>query len=302
MVDGENLGTALRRWRDRLSPLDVGLAARAGRRTAGLRREELADLAGLSVDYVVRLEQGRARHPSAQVVGTLARALQLSPDERDHAHRLAGLLPPADEVVSHLVPAGVQRVLARLVDLPVGVFAADCTLLTWTPSWAALIGDPGDLPLERRNLVRAVFGGGEGEAGGLAGWPVRGADDGMPAALVSDLREALARYPRDEGLLALTREMSRTSPEFRRLCREGTVGRHVSARKTVEHPDVGDVTCDCDVLTVPGSDVRIVVYSAPAGSPDAERLEFLRVAGNRPPATSPGTSPGTSPAASPAAS
>ncbi|WP_432493625.1 helix-turn-helix domain-containing protein [Kineococcus gypseus] len=293
MVDGENLGTALRRWRDRLSPVDVGLPARPGRRAAGLRREELADLAGLSVDYVVRLEQGRARNPSAQVVGTLARALQLSPDERDHAHRLAGLLPPADGVVSHLVPAGVQRMLARLVDLPVGVFAADWTLLTWTPSWAALIGDPGDLPLERRNLVRAVFGGGGGVAGGLASWPVRHADVGMPAALVSDLREALARYPRDAGLVALAEELGRTSADFRRLCREGTVGRHVSARKTIEHPVVGDVTCDCDVLTAPGSDVRLVLYSAAAGSPDAEKLEFLRVTGGRPaaPTTAPSAAP-----------
>ncbi|WP_432498656.1 helix-turn-helix domain-containing protein [Kineococcus auxinigenes] len=291
MVEGENLGTALRRWRDRLSPLDVGLPARARRRAAGLRREELADLAGLSVDYVVRLEQGRAVNPSAQVVATLARALQLSPAERDHAHRLAGLLPPADGVVSHLVPAGVQRMLARLVDLPVGVFAADWTLLTWTPSWAALIGDPGDLPLEQRNLVRAVFG---GEDGGLASWPVRHADVGMPAALVSDLREALARYPRDEGLVALTEEVSRTSPEFRRLCREGTVGRHVSARKTIEHPVVGDVTCDCDVLTAPGSDVRLVLYSAAAGSPDAEKLEFLRVTGGRP-AAAPAAAPPATP-------
>lgn len=94
VVEGENLGTALRRWRDRLTPEAVGLPHRAKRRAAGLRREELADLAGLSVDYVVRLEQGRATNPSAQVVATLARALHLSREERDHAYRLSGLLPP----------------------------------------------------------------------------------------------------------------------------------------------------------------------------------------------------------------
>ncbi|WP_432544105.1 helix-turn-helix domain-containing protein [Kineococcus sp. SYSU DK002] len=270
----EDLGTALRRWRDRLSPLDVGLSARAGRRAAGLRREELADLAGLSVDYVVRLEQGRATNPSAQVVAALCRALQLDPAERDHAHRLAGLLPPADGVVSDHVPAGIQRMVARLREFPVGVFSADWRLLSWTPSWAALIGDPSGLAEEQRSLVRAVF---TGVPARLSRWPVRHADPGMPAALVADLRTALADHPRDRRLAGLVEELRRDSAEFSRLWDTGAVGRHVSARKTIEHPDVGDVTCDCDVLTAPGSDVRLVVYTAPAGSVDEEKLEFLRV-------------------------
>jgi len=272
----ENLGAALRRWRDRLSPRDVGLPVRSGRRAAGLRREELADLAGLSVDYVVRLEQGRATSPSAQVVGTLARALQLQPAERDHAYRLAGLLPPATGTVSTHVPAGVQRMLARLDDFPVGVFSADWTLLMWTPSWAALIGDPGERRPEQLNLLRAVFT--EGPSG-LASWPVRHDDDGaLPSALVADLRSALVDHPRDAGLAALVDELCTTSAHFARLWNQGAVGRHISARKTVEHPLVGDITCDCDVLTVPGSSLRIVVYTVATGSPDAEKLEFLRVA------------------------
>ena len=271
----ETLGTSLRRWRDRLSPRDVGLPEQTGRRAAGLRREELATLAGLSVDYLVRLEQGRATNPSAQVVATLARALQLQPAERDHAHRLAGLLPPARGTVSTHVPAGVQRVLARLDDFPVGVFSADWTLLTWTPSWAALIGDPGERRPEQRNLVRAVFT--EGPSG-LASWPVRhDDDDALPGALVADLRGALVDHPRDPGLAALVGELRASSAHFARLWDQGAVGVHVSARKTVEHPQVGDVTCDCDVLTVPGSSLRIVLYTVAAGSPDAEKLEFLRV-------------------------
>ena len=270
----ETLGTALRRWRDRLSPHDVGLPERSGRRAAGLRREELADLAGLSVDYVVRLEQGRATNPSAQVVATLARALQLQPDERDHAYRLAGLLPPRKGTVSHHVPAGVQRILARLGDLAVGVFSADWTLLTWTPSWAVLIGDPSERTTEQRNLVRAVFTEG---TDGLASWPVRHDGDELQRALVADLRGALVDYPRDRGLAALVAELRTVSPIFTRLWDEGAVGRHVSARKTIEHPEVGDITCDCDVLTVPGSDLRLVVYTVATGSRDAEKLEFLRV-------------------------
>ncbi|MFF4036325.1 helix-turn-helix transcriptional regulator [Streptomyces sviceus] len=270
----ETLGTALRRWRDRLSPADVGRPSRPGRRAAGLRREELADLAGLSVDYVVRLEQGRATSPSAQVVASLARALQLQPVERDYAYRLAGLLPPQEGMISTHVPAGVQRMLARLGEYPVGVFSADWTLLSWTPSWAALLGDPGARTPVERNLVRAVFATGPS---GLASWPVLQDGDTLSTALVADLRTALVTYPRDRGLIDLVEELRSVSAEFARLWDEGAVGPHVSARKTVVHPQVGEVTCDCDVLTVPGCDIRLVVYTVAAGSADAEKLEFLRV-------------------------
>lgn len=270
----EILGTALRRWRDRLSPVDIGRTARPGRRATGLRREELAELAGLSVDYVVRLEQGRATNPSAQVVASLARALQLKPEERDYAYRLAGLLPPHEGTISTHVPAGVQRMLARLGEFPVGVFSADWTLLSWTPPWAALLGDPGGRTHAERNLVRAVFAAGPGK---LATWPVQHDGDALNSALVADLRAALVTYPHDRGLVELVQELRSTSAEFARLWDEGAVGPHVSARKTIVHPQVGEVTCDCDVLTVPGCDVRLVVYTVAAGSADAEKLEFLRV-------------------------
>ncbi|GAA3784576.1 helix-turn-helix transcriptional regulator [Streptomyces phyllanthi] len=281
----ETLGKALHRWRDRLSPLDVGRTSRPGRRAVGLRREELAELAGLSVDYVVRLEQGRAKSPSAQVVASLARALQLQPMERDHAYRLAGLLPPQEGTISTHVPAGVQRMVARLGEFPTGVFSADWTLLSWTPAWAVLMGDPGTRTHVERNLVRAVFAAGHGR---LAAWPVLQDDNALKPALVSDLRTALVNYPRDRAFIDLVEELRSTSAEFTRLWDEGTVGPHASARKTVVHPQVGEVICDCDVLTVPGCDIRLVVYTVAAGSADAEKLEFLRVAnGLRADGTSP---------------
>lgn len=138
-------GALLRTWRDRLSPADAGFTAAGSRRAPGLRREELAQLAGLSVDYVLRLEQGRAKNPSAQVVGALARALQLSRAERDQLYRGAGLLPSRDGTVSTHVPPGIQRLAARLSDIPVGVFAADWTLVWWNTMWTALHGDPAAL-------------------------------------------------------------------------------------------------------------------------------------------------------------
>ncbi len=240
----------------------------------GLRREELAELAGLSVDYVVRLEQGRATSPSAQVVASLARALQLQPAERDYAYRLAGLLPPHEGTISTHVPAGVQRMLARLGEFPVGVFSADWTLLSWTPAWAALLGDPSARTPTERSLVRSVFATGPS---GLAAWPVIQEGDTLKATLVADLRTALVDYPHDRGLADLVEELRSASAEFTRLWDEGAVGVHVSARKTIVHPQVGEVTCDCDVLTVPGCDVRLIVYTVAAGSADAEKLEFLRV-------------------------
>lgn len=149
-------GELLHGWRDRLSPVDVGFAATSGRRAPGLRREELAQLAGLSVDYVLRLEQGRAKNPSAQVVGSLARALQLSRGERDQLYRSAGLLPPQDGTISAHVPASIQRLAVRLGDVPIGVFTADWTLVWWNAMWCALNGDPSAIPVEQRNLARAL--------------------------------------------------------------------------------------------------------------------------------------------------
>ncbi len=120
------LGAMIRTWRDRLPPSAAALPSGRSRRAVGLRREELAELAGVSVDYVVRLEQGRSTTPSASVVAALARALQLTTAERDHLYRLARLAPPADDAISDHIPPGVQRVLSRLGDVAVGVFAADC--------------------------------------------------------------------------------------------------------------------------------------------------------------------------------
>ncbi|MEV0052806.1 helix-turn-helix domain-containing protein [Saccharopolyspora shandongensis] len=157
-------GRLLHPWRDRLSPADAGFPVTVGRRAPGLRREELAQLAGLSVDYVLRLEQGRAKNPSAQVVGALARALQLSRAERDQLYRVAGLLPPQDGTISTHVSPGIQRLAARLGDVPIGVFTADWTLVWWNSMWSALHGDPAELPAAERNLARALFGDGPARA------------------------------------------------------------------------------------------------------------------------------------------
>jgi transcriptional regulator with XRE-family HTH domain len=278
-VDETGLGPTIRAWRDRLAPGDVGLPAGRSRRASGLRREELAELAGISVDYLVRLEQGRAATPSAQVVSSLGRALRLTGDEREHLYRLAGLEPPRDGRVSDHIPPGVQRVLTRLGESPAGVFAADWRLIWWNRGWAALVGDPSPVAPEDRNLVQSRFPA-EADRGRLTARPVISENrEATDRALVADLRRASARYPDDPRLHSLIRRRLEGNPHFAELWHAGTVGRHVEDRKTVRHPGVGEITLDCDVLSYSGSDLKIVIYSAVPGSEDESKLGLVLLTG-----------------------
>ncbi|MET7451507.1 helix-turn-helix transcriptional regulator [Streptomyces sp. NPDC005574] len=276
---GTGLGAMIRTWRDRLPPSAAALPVAHGRRAAGLRREELAELAGVSVDYVVRLEQGRSTTPSASVVASLARALQLSTAERDHLYRLARLVPPADGAISDHLPPGVQRVLARLGDVAVAVFAADWQLVWWNHGWAALLGDPAASPPRLRNFARDRFLTDGGPAH-LARWPVTEADrDATDAAVVSDLRRATGRFPHDTRLAGLVRELSAGSGRFTDLWATGAVAAHREDHKTIHHPSVGPVTVDCDILADGDAELKIVIMTAAPGSEDETRLRLTAVAG-----------------------
>ena len=274
------LGRSLRQWRDRISPAAVGLPANGQRRAAGLRREELALLAGLSADYIVRLEQGRATSPSAQVLTALARALRLSVDERDYLFRLAGQpVPSTGRINAHLTP-GVQRLLDRLSDCPVAVYDAGWTLLAWNAIWAALMGDASAVPPGRaRNLPWRHFvpGPGQGGYGRVVHTPEQTAK--LEVEMVADLRAALARFPHEPDLTALIRDLRRESTRFDELWLAGAVQARVSDQKLIVHPEVGELTVDCDILTVHGADLRIVAYTAEPGSEAAEKLALLRVLG-----------------------
>ncbi|MCL6673664.1 helix-turn-helix transcriptional regulator [Streptomyces panaciradicis] len=267
--DGVGLGATIRAWRERLSPSSVGLPSGPGRRAAGLRREELAERAGVSVDYVVRLEQGRATTPSAQVVASLANALHLSSAERDHLHRLAGLAAPDAGVVPDTIPPGVRRVVDRLGDVAVAVFAADWQMLWWNPGWAALLGDPALAPPGLRNFARERFPVGPDRVR-IALWPVL-VRDGHTSdlAVVSDLRRAAGRFPHDARLTELIQVLVTGNETFARLWASGTVGAHREDRKRVEHPVAGAVEVDCDVLTDGDSELKIVILSAASGAANA---------------------------------
>ncbi|KUL48272.1 XRE family transcriptional regulator [Streptomyces violaceusniger] len=269
-------GQAVRRWRDRVPPEAAGLPSGGQRRAVGLRREELAMLAGISVDYVTRLEQGRASHPSTQIVEALARALRLSGTERAHLFRLAGLAPPGPETVPAYITPSVQRLLDRLTGTPVAVSDASWTLLMANPPYVALRGDPSRWRGNERNGVWRHFVG--EDSGSRQTHEDRGE---FQAALVADLRTAAARYPADQRLRRLVAELRANSERFAELWDSGTVGHHEASRKTIDHPRVGTLTLDCDVLTVAGSDLRIVVYTAEPGTEDAERLALLTVLGTQ---------------------
>lgn len=278
-MSGTGLGATIRTWRDRLPPSAAGLPAGRTRRAAGLRREELAELAGVSVDYVVRLEQGRATTPSASVVAALARALQLTAGERDHLYRLAGLAPPADDAVGEHIPPGVRRVLTRLGDAAVAVFAADWRLVWWNRGWAALLGDPGAAPPRLRNFARDRFPVDAGPAR-LARCPVVERNPGaVDAAVVADLRRATGRFPHDPRLAGLIRELTAGNRRFAELWAAGAVAAHREDHKTIEHPEVGPVTVDCDVLTEADSELKIVIMTTAPGTPDETRLRLATITG-----------------------
>ncbi|WP_030674502.1 helix-turn-helix transcriptional regulator [Streptomyces cellulosae] len=270
------LGQALRRWRDRVSPGTAGLPTGGHRRAAGLRREELALLAGISVDYVTRLEQGRAANPSGQVVEALGRALRLSGEERAHLFRLAGLVPPGPETVPAYLTPSLQRLLDRLVDTPVGVSDAAMTLLLANPMYAALMGDASGLRGFERNGVWRNF---TGAPTRVRHTPQERRD--FETGMVAELRATAARYPADRQLQRLITELRASSERFAELWDAGVVGRLESSRKTIEHPHVGTLTLDCDVLRVAGSDLHLLVYTAEPGTEDAERLELLAVLGTQ---------------------
>lgn len=275
-MDGE-LGQLLRTWRDRIPPAAAGLSVHGRRRARGLRREELAGLAHLSVDYVTRLEQGRSGHPSPQVLSALATALRLSPAEEDHLFQLAGQQLPSRPAEPPRPTPGVQRMLERMPDLPVSVLDTSMTLVAWNPLWAALMGDPGPAYGRDRNLLWRHFTGRPGRV-------VRGDHDiaAFEAAAVADLRTTAARRPHDEDLRALIDDLIAVSQRFAGLWEERRVAVHTESRKTIDHPRVGRVTVDCDVLTVHGTDLRMIVYSASPDSPDADALTLLSLDLGRP--------------------
>ncbi|MGW4641016.1 helix-turn-helix transcriptional regulator [Sphaerisporangium sp. NPDC004334] len=273
-MDRPELADFLRHCRTRLTPAAVGLPHGARRRTPGLRREEVAQLAGMSTDHYTRLEQGRGSRPSRQMLAAVARALRLARDERDHLFHLAGEEPPRDRPTTEHVRPGLLLVLDRLTDTPAQVVNDRGDILAQNAMAKALHGDASARPEAERNIVWRYFT----DPSARELFPAE--DHGRAARVaVADLRATLARRPDDARLAGLVRGLRARSEEFAALWDAHDVAVRRSDVKRFLHAVVGPLELDCEVLLSPEHDQRLVVYTARPGSESHERLELLRVVG-----------------------
>ncbi|MER7970939.1 helix-turn-helix transcriptional regulator [Streptomyces sp. NPDC096080] len=277
-MDRRELAAFLRGRRERITPADVGLPAGPRRRTPGLRREEVAQLAYISTEYYTRLEQARAPRPSREVLAQLARALRLTDAERDHLHHLAGTPPGLPAGPSRQVRQSIVDLLHRLPRAAAFVLSASYEVIAWNDLAAALMEDFSALPRRDRNLVRRAFLGPYDHGRTL--YSVSDAEE-FARISVRDLRRTAARYPDDPELTALIAELQAGSPEFARLWAAHEVAGRPALCKSFDHPLVGRIDVNCDVLDIADRDQRVVVYTATPGSRSEEALGLLAVIGTQ---------------------
>jgi len=270
-VDRPELADFLRRRREALSPEDVGLPPGQRRRTAGLRREEVATLSGMSTDYYTRLEQRRGPRPSEQMLVAIARGLRLSLDERDHLFRLAGHTAPTRVSRADHVSPPLMRVLDRLHDTPAQVMSNLGETLVQNRPAKALLGDETGHTGPARSAVYRWFTDPAERLIYPAAYRPRHA-----RFLVANLRVVSGSDVRATELARLVRAKS---AEFAKLWDEHEVGVPSERRKTIVHPNLGEIDLDCQVLFTDDLAQVLLVFTATPGTEDAEKLQLLSVVG-----------------------
>jgi transcriptional regulator with XRE-family HTH domain len=275
-MDRHQLADFLRGRRERLTPADVGLSAGRRRRTPGLRREEVAQLAAISTDYLARLEQSRGPQPSAQVLAALARALRLTDDERDHLYHLAGRTPPTSHRTDAHVSPGLLHVLDRLTDSPAMVVSDLGEVLVQNRAAIALHGED----MRREGLDRYLIWRWFTDPGVRArvpeeDWPAR------TRTQVADLRATAARRRGDADVVELVAALMTASDEFAALWNEHEVAVRRADRKRFIHPEVGLLDLLCEVLVHGDGDQHLVVLFPRPGTDAQEKLDLLRVIGTQ---------------------
>lgn len=259
------LGTYLKVRRAAVRPADVGLATLPGRRVPGLRREEVAMLAGVSVDYYARLEQGRERTPSPSVLNALARALLLDQDQRDHVFRLAGLAPETPDAPGEVTPS-LRALLEAWPHTPAMILDRQWNIVAHNTLAAAFYS-----PFERiDNLARMILI----DPAGRRFFVDR---ERAVEACVAGLKLARSHPEAAEGVQRLAHELSRANAQFAALwASTHEVRGKTHAVKAFRHDEVGSLVLDSHAFEVRGrAGLHLVVYHAAAGSSDEDKLRIL---------------------------
>lgn len=262
------LGDFLRARRGGIKPTDVGLPAGTGlRRTPGLRREELAALAGVSIDYYIRLEQGRENNPSPAVLDSLADALKLDEEERTHLHALTRHTARHPNPDPEQARPGIHQLLETVRPCPAYVLNQVSDMLAANPEGLALFHGLADWPPPRRNTARYTFL--HPAARELfTDW------EHSAATTAANLHAVAAANPDAAGLTDLIEELTEHSPEFAKLWQRYDIRRRRGEPKTFRHPRVGTLTLTYEVLQI-SERQRISIYQAAPGSPDHDALHLL---------------------------
>ncbi|MBO2455347.1 helix-turn-helix domain-containing protein [Actinomadura barringtoniae] len=271
MYPSSALGEFLRSRRARLRPEDLGLNAGVKhRRVAGLRREELAPLAGVSVGYYTRLEQGQSPNVSDEVLDSLARVLRLNGDERDHLHRLARIVRVKEQARPEVLRPGIRLMVDSFTEAPAVAVGRRGDFLAWNPLGHALLAPhwpfDGD---EKPNFILMDFLELDFSRALYPDWEQKARDD------VAYLEGSLSRFPGDEGLTAMIDELLELSPEFRALWNEHPVSNCASISRDYDHPEVGIMTLTAELLRTPDDEGQGVTMFQAVEGPSAERLRRL---------------------------
>jgi transcriptional regulator with XRE-family HTH domain len=277
MAERTALGDFLRARRAGLRPADVGLPAGTGlRRTPGLRREELATLAGVSIDYYTRLEQGKETRPGAAVVDALARALRLSGEARDHlvalAAQAARRAPEPRPMPSRTVRPMVRQLLEQLRPSPAYVLSRCSDVLASNRAGLALMHGIGDWPARQRNTIRYLFL--HPAARSLyTPW------ERVAREAVAHLRAVAGTDPDAPDLAALVGELVVKSPDFAKMWDRYEVRTKGGGQKAFQHPVVGALTLSYESMALANTDgQRVIAYLAPEGTPEHDAMVLLDLA------------------------
>ena len=270
------LGAFLRTRRDRIRPDDVGLIAGPRRRVPGLQRDEVAQLAGVSVDYYNELERGAGSQPSEQMLAALARALRLTRDERDYLFHLAQQPVPQSGTGVHIHP-GMLDLLSRLPSTPAQVITDLHEPLVQNPLAVALLGDQSGLRGRRASFIHRWFL--EERARDI--YPAEDHDH-QSRSLVADLRAAAAaRGPRDTEARSLVEELLEGSAEFATLWAQHDVAVRRKDRKRIIHPALGTIEVNCLNLVSEDGRQRLLWFTPALGTDSAGALDLLAVVGSQ---------------------